>query len=48
MIINSTGNITTSGDIDCGGGIALTGSTAFHNPSNIAETVNFTNTYINF
>jgi hypothetical protein len=42
-----TGTLTTSGNIDCGGGLALTGSDAFYNISGV-ETSNRTNTYINF
>ena len=45
--IDSNGLITTSGNIDCGGGIAINGSTAFANTSAV-DAGNLTNTYINF
>ena len=47
MRINNNGLITTSGNIDCGGGIALNGSTAFFTDANV-DLDNKTNTYINF
>ena len=47
MRIENNGLIKTTGDIDCGGGIALTGSTAFYETSAI-NPQNLTNTYINF
>jgi len=47
MKIDNNGIITTSSNIDCGGGIAITGSTAFTNTSGV-ESANLTNTYINF
>ena len=40
------GTLTTS-NIDCGGGIAINGSTAFYNPSNTIDSGNLTNTYLN-
>ena len=43
--IGADGLLTTAGNIDCGGGIALTGSTAF---SGGADPANKVNTYINF
>jgi hypothetical protein len=45
--LSITGTLTTTGNIDCGGGIALTGSNAFISPTYI-DTANLTNTYINF
>ncbi len=54
MRINSTGIITTSSNIDCGGGIAITGANAFFTPGGIitgdngVDSNNLTNTYINF
>ena len=45
LTINNSGLLTTSGNIDCGGGIALTGSTAF---SGGGDPANKVNTYINF
>ena len=47
MRIKSDGLITTSGNIDCGGGLAITGSTGFHSNSDVNDG-NLTNTYINF
>jgi hypothetical protein len=47
MKIDANGLITTSNNIDCGGGIAITGSSAFVNTSSI-DAGNLTNTYINF
>ena len=47
MIIASNGLITTSSNIDCGGGISLTGSTAFFNNGGV-DLINTSNTYINF
>ena len=44
--INSRGLLTTS-NIDCGGGIAINGSTAFFNTAGV-DAGNLTNTYINF
>ena len=48
-----SGTLTVSTNIDCGGGIAITGSTAFWQPNGSAIDVavddgNLTNTYINF
>jgi len=48
MRINDAGNILTSGNIDCGGGIAINGSNAFYFTSDIVDAGNKTNTYINF
>ena len=55
MRIDSNGLIKTSGSIDCGGGIAISGSNAFYAPAGISDTVvnavdtsNAINTYINF
>jgi hypothetical protein len=48
MAIDSGGTITTSTNIDCGGGIAITGSTTPYNPSSIAENPSLINTYIAF
>ena len=45
--IDSNGLITTSGNIDCGGGIAINGSTAFF-ANSLVDAGNLTNTYINF
>ena len=45
--IDNTGLITTSGSIDCGGNIAITGTTAIYNPSNTIDSSNLTNTYFN-
>ena len=45
--IDNNGLLTTSSNIDCGGGIAITGSTAFHNATAVNSN-NLTNTYINF
>ena len=42
-----TGLLTTTGNIDCGGGIAINGSTAFYQPGGVNDP-NKTNTYINF
>jgi len=47
MKIDPNGIITTSSNIDCGGGIALTGSTGFINTGS-TDAGNLTNTYINF
>jgi hypothetical protein len=47
MRIDSSGLITTSGNIDCGGGISINGSTAFFANSPV-DAGNLTNTYINF
>ena len=47
MRIDNTGLITTSGNIDCGGGIAITGANSFNNTFNV-DGGNLTNTYINF
>jgi len=46
--IDNTGLLTTSSNIDCGGGIALTGSTAFAWEADSVDAGNKTNTYINF
>jgi len=46
LTLSST-TMTTSSNIDCGGGIAITGSTAF-NQQSLVESSNQTNTYINF
>jgi len=46
MRIDPNGIITTSSNIDCGGGIALTGSTGFINTV-ATDAGNLTNTYIN-
>jgi hypothetical protein len=45
--IDANGLFTTVGNIDCGGGIALTGSTSFFSTSGI-DSGNLTNTFINF
>jgi hypothetical protein len=45
--ISNDGTITTTNNIDCGGGIALTGSTGFFS-SGPVDAGNLTNTYINF
>ena len=45
--IDNNGLLTTSSNIDCGGGIAITGSTAFYETGYI-NAGNLTNTYINF
>jgi hypothetical protein len=45
--IKTTGDIITTRNIDCGGGISLTGSTAFINTIS-PDAANLTNTYINF
>jgi len=45
--LDVSGNIKTTGNIDCGGGIALTGANAFYETSIVTDT-NETNTYINF
>jgi len=47
-IMKNNGNIDTYGDIDCGGCIAISGSTTTYNPSSIAENASLTNTYIAF
>jgi hypothetical protein len=47
MKIANDGLITTTGNFDCGGGIAITGSTGFYETSAITP-ANLTNTYINF
>ena len=48
MIMKNDGNIDTYGSIDCGGCIAISGSTTTYNPSSIAENASLTNTYIAF
>jgi len=49
MRIRNNGIITTSSNIDCGGGIVLAGSTTLSNHPNITiNNENLTNTYINF
>lgn len=48
MILKNDGNIDTYGSIDCGGCIAISGSTTTYNPSSIAENASLTNTYIAF
>jgi len=45
--VSCTGSLTTTSNIDCGGGIAINGSTAFYNPSNTIDSGNLTNTYMN-
>jgi len=45
--LDVSGNIKTTGNIDCGGGIALTGANAFYETGSVTDT-NETNTYINF
>ena len=45
--LDVSGNIKTTGNIDCGGGIALTGANAFYETVSVTDT-NETNTYINF
>ena len=47
MILDNLGNLTTTKNIDCGGGIAINGSNAFYNISDV-DAGNLTNTYINF
>jgi hypothetical protein len=47
MRIDSSGLITTSGNIDCGGGISINGSSAFFANSAV-DAGNLPNTYINF
>ncbi len=39
---------TINGDIDCGGGISINGSTAFYFASDVVDAINRTNTYIIF
>jgi hypothetical protein len=46
LTLSST-TLTTSSNIDCGGGIAIAGSTGFFNTTNV-NPVNLENTYINF
>ena len=46
MRINDTGNIITSGNIDCGGGIAINGSPAFYSIVAV-HADNIANTYLN-
>ncbi len=48
MKIDSNGTVATTSNIDCGGGIALTGSNAFYYYADNTDTDNKTNTYINF
>jgi hypothetical protein len=43
-----SGALTTTGNIDCGGGIALNGSNAFSFAADVVDTANKTNTYKNF
>ena len=45
--IDNNGLITTSGNIDCGGGISITGSTAFF-ANSLVDAGNLPNTFINF
>ena len=45
--LNVPGVTTLQGNVDCGGGIAITGSNAFSNDGNV-DASNKTNTYINF
>ncbi len=45
--LNVSGITTLQGKLDCGGGIAFTGSNAFYNTSSV-DAENLTNTYINF
>ncbi len=47
LVITNSGNATIRGNIDCGGGLAITGSTAFFGDAAV-NTGNKTNTYINF
>ena len=48
LTILQNGTINTAGNIDCGGGIAISGSTTPYNPSSIAENASLINTYIAF
>jgi hypothetical protein len=45
--LDVSGNIKTTGNIDCGGGIAINGANAFYETGSVTDT-NETNTYINF
>ena len=46
MRIGADGTLTTTSNIDCGGGIAITGCNAFYNTTNI-DSANISNTYLN-
>jgi hypothetical protein len=48
--LDVSGSILSSGNIDCGGGIAINrdGSNAFYIISDVVDAGNRTNTYINF
>jgi hypothetical protein len=46
--ISNNGNISSSRNIDCGGGISINGSNAFFFAADIVDAGNRTNTYINF
>ena len=47
MKIDPSGNVIVNNNLDCGGGIAINGSTGFTNTSGV-DAGNLTNTYINF
>jgi len=47
MTLDYNGNLTTSGNYDCGGGIAINGSTAFFGTGAV-DAGNLINTYLNF
>ncbi len=46
LVIKNNGDTKIRGNLDCGGGIAITGSNAFYSAGAI-DTANITNTYLN-